>query len=260
MQTNPEQVAKGIEMSARGLVEWQTALKDCGIDTARGLLDELVLTDIARPTVTKAFKGEKVAQSSWKKIFTALDFKRETFFTDAEWNGWNRETVWKNLWGLAENADERFGLVLPQQIEHAGLKDVLTESVYQKRLISGKKVLLKIPAGLSGYLILVEQDALGSIELISPSCLVTDPKLTGDVRLLPQYPPSAHKFFIPTTLGTNSLWAGIFTQLPEWEWLKQAQAGVLSLTEDQLMDLWNYASKPPLGSQIWRSSYVVVSP
>jgi hypothetical protein len=202
-------------MSDRGLREWQNALKDCDIDTINRLLDEvLVKTDITRstdakavitrPTAANAFRGERLDRATWTKIFTALEFNRVTFFSEAEWHGWNRETLWKNLWGLAEDADDLFGLVLPEQIEHAGLKDVLTESVYQKRLLSGKKVLLKIPAGLLGYLILVEQDALGSIELISPSCLVTDPKLTGDVRLLPQYPPSAHKFFIPTTLGTNS--------------------------------------------------------
>ena len=89
---------------------------------------------------------------------------------------------------------------------------------------------------------------------------MVNPELTGDVQLLPQHPPSAHPFFTPKTLGTNSLWAGIFAELPQdWEWLEKAQEGVLSLKEDHLMDLWNYASQPPLGSQIWRSSYVVVS-
>ena len=248
-------------MSARGFLEWRTALKDCGIDTVNGLLDELVVEiEIAQPTAAKAFKGEKAERKMWTNIFRALDLKRETFFTDAEWNGWDRETLWKNLWALAEDGEDRFGWVLPQQMEHAGItSDTLGKSDYHKRLSSGKKVLLKIPAGLSGYLIVVEQDSSGSVELISPSCLVVNPELTGDVRFLPEYPPSPHKFFIPTTLGTNSLWAGIFAELPDWEWLGKAREGVLSLQSAHLMDLWNYASKLPPGSQIWRSSYVVVS-
>ena len=164
MQSNIGKMPKGIEMSARGLRKWQDTLTDCNIAWFLQKLEDAQLKDaklkISELTARKAFKGEKVAYDSWEKIFTALKLDRKTFFTDAEWNGWDEKTLWKHLWALAEDADDRFGWVLPEKLKTSGAAGDTTgkQSGYQKRLSSGKNVLLEIPAGLSGYLILVERD------------------------------------------------------------------------------------------------------
>lgn len=261
MEAKAEKSSRSIGMSPVSLAKWQAELTNRRIHTADGLL--AIVTDIdGLPTARKAIKGEPVQNKTWLSIFDKLKLERQTFFPDCEWHRWNQQTLWGNLWELGEGKEDRFGIVLRQPFQDSGLNPFRVEHKgdYQKELPIGKEVLIELPAGISGYLILVEHDSEGRIELISPSCVSEDPKLTGDIRRLPQHPDPKYQFFKPTILGNNLLWAGIFAQLPDWAWLENLPSnGFLDLQSEHLRDLWNYASNPPPGSQIWRSSYVVVN-
>jgi hypothetical protein len=246
-------------MSTAGLIKWQAVLTAKKIGTANQLLAKSLSID-SEPTARKALKGGRLDKKTWESIFQDLDLNRGDFFTDAEWHEWSLETRWEMLLNLAEDASARFGLVFPQQLEHAGFGDLFRQERFQTSIPSGKSVLLEIPAGLSGYLILVEQDPNGEICLVAPSCLVMDSSLTGELRLLPQHPPSPFKVLKPSTLGTSYLWAGIFAQLPDWKWLQALPGGLLKLEMEQITQLVEYAeTQPRETTQIWKSSYTVTA-
>lgn len=253
-----------LAMSPAGLAEWKITLADLGIDKGIDLWRK-VNGDreeknhvISYPTAKKAFDGE-TSDTTWKVIFQELDLKWSNYFSEAEWNGWNCETLWGMLLNMAEDASDRFGIVLPEKLESAGIEDMFTTQKIQKTIPSGKSVLLEIPEGYSGYAIVLEQGSSGNIVLVAPSCLMVDSAVQGERRLLPQHPPSPFKFLVPTTVGINYLWAGIFAQLPDWEWLHEERQGLLKLEMAHVTQLLEYAAQPRNTIQIWSSSYTVTA-
>jgi hypothetical protein len=275
---------RAIAMSPVHLAEWKQKLTEKEIVNAADLWnrvnvaekkkdkDDITPTtaekekDIAPGTTTKAFKGERIDRKSWSRIFEALELDRTYFFTDAEWNKWDAATLWGMLLYQAEDASDRFGMIFPDKPQLSGIGDIfetedtLKQQRIQRSLPSGKSVLLEIPEGLSGYLILLEQCPSGKIVLVAPSCLMKDPLLTSKARLLPQYPPSPMPFVKPTTLGTSHLWAGIFAKLPDWDWLHEERRGLLKLELAHISQLLEYAeTQPRATTQFWKSSYVVTA-
>jgi hypothetical protein len=254
-----------LTMSPVGLAQWKIALADLAIGNGSDLWREVNGAReqqdhvISLPPARDAFDG-KASKNKWEIIFRELDLKWSDFFTEAAWNGWNQETLWGMLFNLAEDASDRFGIVLPQKLEHAGFEDMFTSQKIQKTIPTGKSVLLEIPEGLSGYAIVLEQGVSGNIVLVAPSCLMKDSAVKGEVLLLPQYPPSPFKFLVPTTVGINYLWAGIFAQLPDWEWLHEDRQGLLKLEVAHVTQLIEYAEAQPRNTiQIWSSSYTVTA-
>jgi hypothetical protein len=254
-----------LAMRPAGLAEWKITLADLDIKKGTSLWSK-VNEDreqpdhlISKPTAKDAFDGE-TSQETWEVIFKELDLKWSNYFSEAEWNGWSLETRWGMLLNLAEDASDRFGLVFTQEPEQGGCGDLFEEGKFQRSIPSGKSVLLEIPAGLSGDLILLEQDPKGEICLVAPSCLAVDSALTGKSRLLPQYPPSPFKVLKPRTLGINYLWAGIFAELPDWEWLQVLEGGLVKLAAEQVTQLAEYAkAQPRETTHIWKSSYTVTA-
>jgi hypothetical protein len=266
-------------MSVAGKVKWQEVLRAKGIGSASELMSRIIelapekppvvkgkevkTTIDGEPTARKALNGQKIDKTIWELIFRCLKLNGTDFFTSAEWFGYSRDDRWEMLLNLAEDGSDRFGIVLPQKLEHAGFEDMFTSPRIQKTIPSGKSVLLEIPEGYSGYAIVLEQGVSGNIVLVAPSCLMLDSALKGERRLLPQDsqdPPSPFKFLVPTTVGTNHLWAGIFAQLPDWEWLHQERQRLLKLELAHVTQLLEYAAaQPPNTRQIWSSSYTAVS-
>ncbi|WP_310427550.1 hypothetical protein [Chamaesiphon sp. VAR_48_metabat_135_sub] len=254
--TNSDRSAQAIEMSAVARAKWLTMLKTRKINTAKQLLSRV--RDLhGEPLARKALKGDRLDRMTWDSIFKGLKVYREDFFNDIEWFERDLETQWGMLWGMATDASDRFGIVLPEHIPDSSLWDGVGSDKFQQSIASRTSVLLEIPWGTPGYLILLEQDALENIVLLCPSPLMANPLLTGKIQRLPQYPPSTFEFLQPITVGTNYLWAGVFTQLPDLRWLADAQKRPLRLQLTQLADLFNFASKQPKGTPMFRSSYVV---
>lgn len=261
MQTTPVRAPRAIEMSAAGLTKWQAALTKKNIGTAPELLARL--TEITgEPTARKALKGQKIDKESWKSIFKDLDLDGGDFFTDVEWFGRN---PWEMLLDLAEDASDRFGLVSLDGLQQANFRTAIPSPKlprYMTKLPINSEVVLEMPSGLSGHLILLEQNTEGGIDLLSPSPLMKKTLLAGEVQLLPQRPVPqgfAEKIHM-TDVGTRYLWAGIFDRLPEWDWLADTQENMrCDLQVEQLTDLLAYAKIQPPGTQIWRSSYTVVA-
>lgn len=259
MKTNSsDRSAQAIEISGARLAKWKTMLTVRKIGTTKKLLSrvpELMGEQAAR----KALNGQRLDRQTWEAIFTGLKLNRVDFFSDVEWFDRNLTTQWEILWNLATDASDRFGLVLPEHVPDSSLWDGVGSDKFQQTIASRTSVLLEIPGGFLGYLILVEQDALGNIVLLSPSPLMSNPVLTGSIQRLPQYPPSPFEFLQPITVGTNYLWAGIFAKLPELRWLADAQKRPLRLQMAQVTELLAYVSKQPPGTPLWRLSYVVTA-
>jgi hypothetical protein len=262
---SPDLAAKSIEMSPAARAKWLTMLKTRKINTAKQLLSRV--RDLhGEPLARKALKGDRLDRTTWDSIFKGLKVFRDDFFNDIEWFERNLESQWGMLWEMAKDASDRFGVVLPEHIPDSSAWDGIGSDSLPERLCqrfeqsieSRTSVLLEIPWGTPGYLILLEQDALGNIVLLSPSPLMANPLLTGKIQRLPQYPPSPFEFLQPITVGTNYLWAGVFTQLPQLKWLADAQKKPLRLQLPQLADLFNFASQQPAGTPMFRSSYVVI--
>jgi hypothetical protein len=253
MQTTNADRAAAIAISGVKLAKWKTMLNTRKISTTKKLLSRVPEIS-GEPVARKALNGQRLDRPTWEAIFKGLKVHRADFFTDVEWFDRDLNATWGLLWEMAADAADLFGLVLPQ-VDDA---PVSTDK-FQQSIVSRTSVLIEIPWGTPGYLMLLEQDALGNIVLLCPSPLMANPLLTGKVQRLPQYPPSPFEFFQPLTVGTNYLWAGIFEKLPELKWLADAQKKPLRLQLSQLTDLFEYARKQPQDTPIWRSSYVVTT-
>ena len=245
-----------IEMSAVGKTKWKAMLTARKIGTAKKLLSRVPEIS-TEPTARRAFNGQRLDRVTWESIFHGLNLNRGDFFTDVQWFNLDLDSQWEILWNLATDASDRFGLVSTETVASFKLGDRLDREKFVKTISSRTSVCLAIPGGLTGYLILVEQDTQGSIVLLSPSPLMANPMLTGTIQLLPQYPPAPFQFLQPISSGTNKLWAGVFPKAPTWRWLADAQKKPLRLELAQLTDLFEYASKQPQDTQILRSSYAV---
>jgi hypothetical protein len=255
---SPDLAAKSIEMSPAAKAKWLTMLKTRKINTAKQLLSRV--RDLhGEPLARKALKGDRLDRTTWDSIFKGLKVFRDDFFNDIEWFDRNLESQWGLLWEMAVDASDRFGIVLPEHVPDSSNWDGVGADRFEQSIVARTSVLLEIPWGMPGYLLLLEQDAMGNIVLLSPSPLMANPLLSGKIQRLPQYPPSSFEFLQPLTVGTNYLWAGIFTKLPELKWLADAQKKPLRLQLPQLADLFNFASQQPQGTPMFRSSYVVTA-
>jgi hypothetical protein len=256
-----------LKMRPAGLAVWNITLADLvianGSDLWRAVNGDRVGNErlISEPTARNAVDG-KASQKKWEVIFKELDLKWSDYFSEAEWHEWNRETLWGMLLNSAEDGSERFGLVIPDPVEYGNVRNALPKNQpkYLPKFPIKTTVILEVDAGLSGHLILLEQNTDGGIDLLSPSVLMQDNLLTGEIQYLPQRPlPEGMSEVIELEpVGTRYLWAGIFAQLPEWGWLQGAREDLLDLQVEQLTDLLGYAQESPEGCRMWKTSYEVV--
>jgi hypothetical protein len=244
-----------IEMSAAGKAKWKAMLNARKIGTAKKLLSR-VPELMGEPTARRAFNAQSLDRLTWQAIFYALKLDRADFFTDVQWFALDANSQWELLWELATDASDRFGLVLAEPVPNSELAEGGSRSKFVQNIATRTSVSIEMPAGLNGYLILIERDAQDNIVLLSPSPLMLSPLLTGAVQSLPQCPPSPFPYLQPLGVGTNQLWAGVFDRAPDWRWLADAQKKPLRLQLAQLTDLYVYIRKQPKGTPLLRSSYV----
>jgi hypothetical protein len=257
-----------LAMRPAGLAEWKITLADLAIangsDLWRAVNGDREQKDhvISKPTAKDAFDCE-TSKATWEVIFQKLDLKWSNYFSEAEWHEWNRETLWGMLLNLSEDGSAQFGMVIPDEVEYANVRNVLrvkNPPKYLPKLPIKTKVYLEIDAGWSGQLILLEQNTDGGIDLLSPSVLMQDNLLTGEIWRLPQrsLPAEMSELIELEPVGTRYLWAGIFAELPEWGWLQGAREDFLDLQAEQLTDLLGYAQEWPERCRMWKTSYEVV--
>ncbi len=245
-----------VEMSAIGQAKWKAILTARKIGSAKKLLSRV--PEIAtEPTARRAFNGQRLDRQTWEAIFYVLNLDRANFFTDIQWFDLTITTQWEMLWNLAQGAADRFGLVLAETVTNVSTNDGIEPEKIVQTIASRTSVSIEIPAGLSGYLLLLERDARDNIVLLAPSPLMANMLLSGVVQRLPQSPPSPFPYLQPLTVGTNELWAGIFTHPPDWRWLAAAQKKPLRLELTQLTEVFEFVRKQPKGTELLRSSYVV---
>jgi hypothetical protein len=166
----------------------------------------------------------------------------------------------------AQDGSERLGWVNLQNVERANMRPIATEATqerYLRQIRSGTKVLFEIPSGLNGYFVAIEQNHKGEIYLIAPSPVMRNIVLSGKEELLPQRPldKDTPEVFAPTEPGTRHVWAAVFPQLPDLEWLIGAAAtgNWQDLNEGHLNDLWEYVESGSSNTPIWRLSYAVMA-
>jgi hypothetical protein len=214
---------------------------------------------MAPQTAKLAFEGKGISQSSWVRILTALGLGWEQFFSQYQWKKLTSTDIWKQLLDVAEDARDRFGLVLAPRLQESSLRDALPNNPhkYQTVLSKGQCVLVEFPADVHGFLILLEQNTEGGFDLIAPSCLMQNNRLDGKLQRLPQHPPAPVQSIPLKSLGTSSIWAGVFDDLPQWDWLADAEKDILSLNVMQLDEILEFA-KSQSQATIWISSYTVI--
>jgi hypothetical protein len=243
-----------VEMSAVGRTKWHTILNARKIGTAKKLLAR-VPELMGEPAARRAFNGQRLDRQTWEAVFYGLKLDRSDFFTDIQWFALDANSQWQLLWDLATDAPDRFGIGLGETVANTKLGD----EKFVTTIASRTSVFIEIPKGLVGYAIAIERDSHGNIVLLSPSPLMANPQLTGAIQRLPQSPPAPFPYLQPITVGTNQLWIGVFTKLPDWRWLADAQKKPLRLQLPQLTDLFEYARKQPRDTWILRSTYVVTA-
>jgi hypothetical protein len=260
-------MARSIEMSAAGKSRWQAALAKLEIGTAGKLADKMMegKVSIAEPTARKALKGEKIDRKTWESIFTVLELQRKEFFADEEWFDRTLGSEWEKLWDAARDGTQYFGFIHPTNLQHAGMGDDLASDdrgPYLSKVRQQEALLFEIPAQWQGHLVLLEMSKVsGSISLIAPSLLMEDEVLRGDDRrLLPANPLYPKKHIKLDTLGENQLWAGVFPESPQWEWLAEGRSKILELDVTKVSEVVDYVKElPPESRHLWKSSYQVVA-
>jgi hypothetical protein len=249
MQTIPDRTNKPIEMSPAGKKKWQSMLTTRRINTAKQLLSRV--RDLkGEPVARRVLNAQSLDRGTWESVFAGLKVHRDDFFTDVEWFDRDLTTQWQMLWDLAIDGNDKFGIILANNGQ-------TTEWKFVESIVSRSSVILEIPRGMSGYLIVVEKDAQDNLILLSPSPLMSNTQLTGAIQRIPQYPPSPFEYLQPITIGMNNIWAGVFPSLPSFPWLADAKARPLRLKLSQLTDLFEYTKKQSKGTQMFRSSYLV---
>jgi hypothetical protein len=267
-KTEVDNMPKAIAMSPVHLAEWKRVLADCRICTVPDLYGSVNGDPeiISRPTLAKAFRGEAISPKSWERIFQELELDRVDFFSDAEWNKWDAATLWGMLLKQAQDGSDRLGWVHTKKVQLANFRPIATEAQqvrYLRQIRSGTEVLFEIPSGLNGYFVAIEQDHEGNIYLIAPSPVMKNIVLSGKKALLPQRPldEKTSKVFKMIELGTRHVWAAVFPELPDLEWLTGAAASRnwQDLNEGHLNDLWEYVESGSSNTPIWRLSYAVTA-
>jgi hypothetical protein len=168
------------------------------------------------------------------------------------------------LLDLAIDATDRFGIIYPPNIPKMGMAGDYSRH-QQKRIQTNipkdKHVLLEIPEGLNGFLIVLEDHASSDdIYLFAPSNWLENSQIDGKPIQLPKPATSDYRGFQLETLGKHYLWAGIFDTLPDWQWLQPLQKKFRSLDAGHLRQLLDYAESQPLQTKtLLRSSYTVVA-
>jgi hypothetical protein len=259
---------KAITMSQGGLNQWKYQLQKLSLGTATDLMNAVCAASedgITPPTARRAFKGGGVSQPYWERIFTALDLSWKQFFSQYEWKKLTSTDVWKQLLAVAEDANDRFGLVLsstpppPPPFQQSDLTDAFRPKRYKTSFCTGAEISVEFPYGLRGFLILLGQGVKdGVFNLAAPSCLMPNTLLKGNFQRLPQYPPAPIESISLTSLGTFSLWAGIFDESPQFDWLSAVENKLLSLELEQLDEILEFSKSQPQAT-IWRSSYTVTT-
>jgi hypothetical protein len=263
MSNTKTRAARSIEMSDAGRSKWQAALAAKNIGTATQLLAH-ALSITSEPTARKALNGEKLDKKTWEAILQDLNLNLGDFFPDAQWFEQIPVNPWEQLLAMATDGSARFGMVIPDSVKCANVRNALKSKnppKYLPKFPIKTQVILEIDAQCSGHLILLEQNSDGGIDLLSPSVLMPDNLLTGKIQYLPQRPlPRADisEVIELEPVGTRYLWAGIFAQLPDWEWLEGAREDLLDLQGEQLRDLLGYAQESPEKCRLWKTSYEVV--
>jgi hypothetical protein len=251
---------KALTMSQGGLAQWKYQLQKLSIGSYTDLMNAVCAASedgITPPTAKKAFEGGGISKPSWERIFTALGLSWKQFFSPYEWEKLTSTDVWKQLLAVAEDANDRFGMVLAPRFQESGIGDAFTKKppVFSQ----GQCVLVELPDNLHGSLILLEQNPHGVFHLAAPSCLMPNTLLNGKLRQLPQFPPAPVESIPLDSLGTSFLWAGIFDKLPQWEWLSIVENKLFALEVEQLAEVLEFAKSQPQAT-IWQSSYTVTVP
>jgi hypothetical protein len=259
---------KAITMSESGLQQWKFHLNKKKIFNIQVLINNVYdvevsiqkeAKELAPATAKLAFEGKGISKLSWQRIFTALELNWKQFFSEYEWNKLTSDGIWQCLLDIADDAHDRFGLVLAPKFQESGIRDALPKNHRYKTILSqGTNVFVEFPADLHGSLILLEHNPTGGFDLAAPSCFMQNNLLDGNLQQLPQYPPAHVPSILLESLGTSTLWAGVFDALPQWDWLADAKKDMLALDVEQLAEILEFA-KSQHQATIWRSSYTVTA-
>jgi hypothetical protein len=174
------------------------------------------------------------------------------------------KAVWGMLLNLAIDATDRFGIVYPPNIPKMGMGgdySIHQQQRIQTKIPKEKHVLLEIPEGLKGYLIVLDDHpSSDDIFLLAPSHWLENSQIDGKPIQLPKPATPDYRGIQLKTLGETNLWAGVFDTLPDWEWLQPLQENFQRLDAGHLRQLLDYAESQPRETKtLLKSSYTVVA-
>jgi hypothetical protein len=220
-------------------------------------------------------KAESTIKSQFTSIYRKLEIDTKIELYEKLQSGFNKyleglselprdNAVWDMLLNLAINATDRFGIVYPPNIPKMGMAGDYSrhqQKRIQTKIPKEKHILLEIPEGLNGFLIVLEDHASSDdIYLLAPSHWLENSQIDGKPIHLPKPATPDYRGMQLETLGETQLWAGVFDALPDWEWLQPLQDNFRSLDASRLQQLLDYAKSQPRESKtLLRSSYTVVA-
>lgn len=164
------------------------------------------------------------------------------------------DELWLQLITLASPRED-MGLVLAKE-ETLGWGTKLP-SRYEKSVPVGAYIQVEVNLNIQGYLILLLKDTSGEVCCFCPSCFAPQNKLETGKTILPQADSPITSFPIEGTPGKEQILAIITPTIPNLEWLPRPSDEPLTLTEDYLNILLDYANNS-IEAQILYTEYQVV--
>ncbi|MBV6628141.1 MAG: DUF4384 domain-containing protein [Rivularia sp. (in: Bacteria)] len=245
---------RSLSASTQGQDKLRTALERRNL-TQKSLSYEGSADGIAAwSTINRFFNGKPIQRQLFIKICDELnlDWQDIAEFPEEELTPLNQ--LWLQLIKLGSPTED-MGLVLAKE-QTLGWGTKLP-SRYEKSVSVGAYIQVEVNLNIQGYLLLLLKDTSGEVCCFCPSCFAPENKLEAGKTILPQADSPITSFPIEGTPGKEQILAIITPKIPNLEWLPKPSDEPLTLTEDYLNTLLDYASDSK-ETQILYTEYQVI--
>ena len=205
-------------------------------------------------TINRFFNGKPVKRQLFIDICDELNLSWQDIAAFPEEELTPLDKIWLQLMELGSPTED-MGLVLDRE-QTLGWGTKLP-SRYEKSVRVGSYIQVEVNLNMQGYLLLLLKDTSGEVSCFCPSCFAPQNKLETGKIILPQADSPMTSFPIQGTPGKEQILAVITPKIPNLQWLPKPNDKPLTITEDYLNTLLDYANGST-ETQILYTEYQVI--
>lgn len=206
-------------------------------------------------TINGCFNGKPIQRQLFTEVCDKLNLNWQDIAEFPEEESTPLDKLWLQLIEIASSTED-MGLVLAKEQTLGWGKKL--PSRYEKSVRVGADIQVEVNLNIQGYLLLLLKDTSGEVCCFCPSCFAPQNKLETGKTTLPQADSPITSFPIEGRPGKEQILAIITPRIPNLEWLPRPSDEPLTLTEDYLNILLNYANNTK-EAQILYTEYQVIN-